>query len=688
MGDPLLYAKGNAETLKKYWTEGEGAAKIRWGEPHDFDRCVAEVTKDAHGEVPDVKGYCANLHKRALGVWPGQEDKHASVSAAAGGLTLPALVTMPAVEIVAAGTWGLSSGENTFTRDDLAAAVEASQCPAVGSPLIKLGHVDPRFDGEPAVGRVTNLALSSQGNKITGDLAGMPGWLGAVCASAFPSRSIEGCYDFRCQVGHTHPFVITGLALLGVTPPGVGVLSTLGDVAALYGVQAAARTGDTWTLEGAAMAQPVQAASVTIEDVRRAYYAQASTSLTNWITEMQLDPPQLIVCDDATDSVYRVPVTIASDGGVSFGSPVQVKVEYQDVAASRKTGQVAVFASLEESRAGVVEAASWDAQSNVGALGDDPSKSQLGAMFAIPGDTKSDSKLPHHDASDGKVGAANPAGCSAAIGAINGAHGGMTGVSAAEQRAAYNHLAAHLKDAGQTPPEYNGPSASAGDQAGIQVDAAGGHGNYDGSHSHAHPAFGAQGGDATHMHEHSHSGDAVHDHHTAAQAPAAAGNDTKGASKVDLTNEHISSLRASLGLGDNDDLTPELLVSSATKLKDRADAKVSASSRALPDGVIAVEREAWDGLNKRVSDAEAYQKRQAVKERDTVIASAVREGKFTVARSDHWKRLWDVDPEGTRQVLAGLQKNVVPINDIGAVGSNDPDDVDDEYAAVFGRPTA
>lgn len=30
-----LHAKGNAETLKSYWTTGEGAAKIRWGEGGD-----------------------------------------------------------------------------------------------------------------------------------------------------------------------------------------------------------------------------------------------------------------------------------------------------------------------------------------------------------------------------------------------------------------------------------------------------------------------------------------------------------------------------------------------------------------------------------------------------------------------------------------------------------------------------
>ena len=59
------------ERLMEYWAHGEGALKIQWGEPHDFDRCVVELGKHVSPSI--VKGLCANLHHRALGVWPGQE---------------------------------------------------------------------------------------------------------------------------------------------------------------------------------------------------------------------------------------------------------------------------------------------------------------------------------------------------------------------------------------------------------------------------------------------------------------------------------------------------------------------------------------------------------------------------------------------------------------------------------------
>lgn len=93
----------------------------------------------------------------------------------------------------------------------------------------------------------------------------------------------------------------------------------------------------------------------------------------------------------------------------------------------------------------------WDGPAAVKALGDDPPRSAINALFAIPGDSKSDSSLPHHDVSDGKVGAADKEGCIAAIGALNGSRGGVS-ASAAEKNKAYSHLASHLRAMGVDPP--------------------------------------------------------------------------------------------------------------------------------------------------------------------------------------------------------------------------------------------
>ena len=67
--------------LKRYWAHGKGAAKIQWGVPGDFDRCVVQLGKYVGPGI--VKGLCANLHKQATGGWPGHAPGVESSMAAA-----------------------------------------------------------------------------------------------------------------------------------------------------------------------------------------------------------------------------------------------------------------------------------------------------------------------------------------------------------------------------------------------------------------------------------------------------------------------------------------------------------------------------------------------------------------------------------------------------------------------------
>ena len=280
-------------------------------------------------------------------------------------VTMPALGGWPNVEIAQTGQWKISTGEVTLTLDDFTNAIAAMECPAIRKPVLKLGHTEAmpsgvtkkRTDGEPAIGFIDNMATADNGHTIVGDYTGMPGWLAAITPSAYPDRSMEATWDFVCQVGHLHPFVITAVSLLGVTPPGIGTLDTLADVANLYGVIASAPVSAGFSVSikagDATMPnpQPTQvAAGVTTEDVRRSYY-DSGVAYTTWIKEMSLDPLQLITVDEATGEYARVPITLTADGA-TFGDAVPVEVEYVDAkttAASRM-----VYASKDESRQGFV----------------------------------------------------------------------------------------------------------------------------------------------------------------------------------------------------------------------------------------------------------------------------------------------------------------------------------------------
>jgi hypothetical protein len=91
-----------AERLRRYWTTGRGAAKIRWGTDGDWTRCYRQLRK--HMGVR-AKGYCQNLHKRATGVWTGDRRNpgRAAAAVAASG-TRPAVLSMEAALVAAMST--------------------------------------------------------------------------------------------------------------------------------------------------------------------------------------------------------------------------------------------------------------------------------------------------------------------------------------------------------------------------------------------------------------------------------------------------------------------------------------------------------------------------------------------------------------------------------------------------------
>jgi hypothetical protein len=305
-------------------------------------------------------------------------------------ITVPALATVPNVELMHTGSWPISTGLATFTTEDLYQAVAATGCPAVRNPVLKLGHMSELpfpGDGKPVVGWVKNMQVAEAGRTLVGDYTNMPGWMGPIVASAYPDRSIEGQYDYVCQMGHTHPFVLTAVALLGDEFPGIGSLESLQDktdldaLAAIYGVAATASAAETGTVISARATVAVQeddlmpnpdpkrvSARVTTEDVQRKFYA-AQDSWDTWIESMELgDPTQLIVMNDATGARSRVTVSVGAGEGeeaVSFGEPVPVIVRYEDAAVAASAGRnVITFASKAESRPDAPNASATESEND------------------------------------------------------------------------------------------------------------------------------------------------------------------------------------------------------------------------------------------------------------------------------------------------------------------------------------
>jgi len=72
---PTAAGVKGAERLRQYWMNGEGAAKIMWGTPRDWTRCVAFLSEYMGTRA---KGYCNLLHARKLGYWPNSKPQVSS----------------------------------------------------------------------------------------------------------------------------------------------------------------------------------------------------------------------------------------------------------------------------------------------------------------------------------------------------------------------------------------------------------------------------------------------------------------------------------------------------------------------------------------------------------------------------------------------------------------------------------
>jgi ATP-dependent protease ClpP protease subunit len=163
---------------------------------------------------------------------------------------------------------------------------------------------------------------------------------------------------------------------------------------------------------------------------------------------------------------------------------------------------------------------------------------------------------------------------------------------------------------------------------------------------------------------------------------------------MQFSDEQLATLRSKLGLADDATLEPSQVLAAIADVtpQDKGGTTPPVSAQTTDTtpapavkqvaGTMTIDASAWEAQQASIKRLEAKQAKSDRDERDQVIAKAIQEGKFAPARKDHWARLWDADPEGTRQVLDSLTKNVIPVE---ALGTNLEDDesIDAEFAHLF-----
>jgi HK97 family phage prohead protease len=156
------------ERLHQYWVHGEGAAKIAWGSPGDWARCVAHLGK----YIGDPAGYCDLAHHAATGMWPAQ---HAEMTKKETGRSA---VTTPAGDHDADGLDSSWDGDHSDLPDLTGLGVHHFEQAAADMGMAP--SVDPAQRAAPKLGSGARFAKlkSSLAAKGASDPGALAAWIG------------------------------------------------------------------------------------------------------------------------------------------------------------------------------------------------------------------------------------------------------------------------------------------------------------------------------------------------------------------------------------------------------------------------------------------------------------------------------------------------------------------------------
>lgn len=131
--------------------------------------------------------------------------------------------------------------------------------------------------------------------------------------------------------------------------------------------------------------------------------------------------------------------------------------------------------------------------------------------------------------------------------------------------------------------------------------------------------------------------------------------------------------------------TPELVTAGSAQELDKRVAAAAAKG-----GLITIDPAQLQQFQEAMVRASALTKRLETQDRDSTITEAIKAGKFPPARRTHYERSWDVDPVGTKELIASLAAGLVPVTASGydTDASREDDELDREIARLSGPQTS
>ena len=150
-----------------------------------------------------------------------------------------------------------------------------------------------------------------------------------------------------------------------------------------------------------------------------------------------------------------------------------------------------------------------------------------------------------------------------------------------------------------------------------------------------------------------------------------------------FTSEQLTTMRDTLGLPETAD-EAAILAAVEAVVEDSLEDKPAPPD--VPEGMVLVDSTVLDELRTGAQQGVEARQQQQAEARDRAIDAAIRAGKTTPARREHWATSWDADPEGTKALLDKLEAGLVPTTELGHGAAVDESKTEDDatYAALFG----
>lgn len=109
----------------------------------------------------------------------------------------------------------------------------------------------------------------------------------------------------------------------------------------------------------------------------------------------------------------------------------------------------------------------------------------------------------------------------------------------------------------------------------------------------------------------------------------------------------------------------------------------------VPEGMVLVDAATMEEMRTGVAAAQGLVTRQENADRDAILDTAIRAGKFGKGRRDHYEALLKSDPIGGKATIAALEPGLVPVAETGEAGGDEVAAAEQTaYPAGWGRSVA